>query len=88
MSMFFVLHVAFELFQEEEEEEKSPGLCSSDLKSVSALTELLGSGGPDNEGSCADGQGPSVHVCGLDGVLTYHSELCGPVGHQVDTLSS
>lgn len=52
-SMFFVLHVAFELFQEEEE--KSPGLCSSDLKSVSALAELLGSGGPDSAGSCADG---------------------------------
>lgn len=65
MSVFFVLHVAFELFQEEKE--KSPGLCSSDLKSVSALTELLGSGGPDSEGSCAEGQGPSVHVCGLDG---------------------
>lgn len=86
MSMFFVLHVASELFQEEKE--KSPGLCSSDLKSVSALTELLGSGGADSEGSCAEGQGPVCTCAAWMERLTYHSELCGPVGHQVDTLSS
>lgn len=61
ISVFVVLYVALELFQEEEE--KSSGLCTSDLKSVGTLTELLGRGASDSEGSCANGQGPScAHV--------------------------